>query len=82
MSQPRALRVAMIGQGFMGVARSQAWRVAPRFFDRALLPVTAVPVGRDASRASATAQKQRVLDAVETSTVGTSAANGSAWTRA
>jgi predicted dehydrogenase len=27
------LRVAMIGHGFMGAVHSQAWRVAPRFFD-------------------------------------------------
>jgi len=27
------LRVAMVGHGFMGAVHSQAWRVAPRFFD-------------------------------------------------
>ena len=57
MSQPRALRVAMIGQGFMGVAHSQAWRVAPRFFDLPLHPLMAVLVGRDAVRAAVAAGK-------------------------
>ena len=57
MSQPRAIRVALIGQGFMGVAHSQAWRVAPRFFDLPLHPVMAVLVGRDADRAAAAAEK-------------------------
>ena len=38
-----ALRVAMIGHGFMGAAHSQAWRTAPRFFD---LP----PTRRDGRR--------------------------------
>lgn len=41
------LRVAMIGNGFMGAAHSQAWRVAPRFFDLDRAPQMAVMVGRD-----------------------------------
>ncbi len=40
------VRIAMIGNGFMGAAHSQGWRVAPRFFD--IPPVEmAVVVGRD-----------------------------------
>ena len=45
MSAP--LRVAMIGNGFMGAAHSQGWRVAPRFFDLDREPEMAVIVGRD-----------------------------------
>lgn len=37
----------MIGNGFMGAAHSQAWRVAPRFFDLDREPEMAVIVGRD-----------------------------------
>ncbi len=37
----------MIGNGFMGAAHSQAWRVAPRFFDLEREPQMAVIVGRD-----------------------------------
>ncbi len=48
MSAP--LRVAMIGNGFMGAAHSQAWRVAPRFFDLDRVPEMAVIVGRDAQK--------------------------------
>jgi predicted dehydrogenase len=57
MTQNAELRVAMIGQGFMGVAHSQAWRVAPRFFDLPVRPVMAVLVGRDVARAAAAAEK-------------------------
>ena len=49
----RALNVAMIGYGFMGAAHSQAWRVAPRFFDLPRDPVLSVIVGRDAERVEA-----------------------------
>jgi predicted dehydrogenase len=52
-----SLRVAMIGYGFMGAAHSQAWRVAPRFFDLPMRPELAVLVGRDSDRASAAAEK-------------------------
>src|SRR6188768_504914 len=55
MSTP--LRVAMIGNGFMGAAHSQAWRVAPRFFDLPLAPQMAVMVGRDAAKNELLAQK-------------------------
>jgi predicted dehydrogenase len=47
----------MIGYGFMGAAHSQAWSVAPRFFDLPVRPEMAVLVGRDTSRASAVAAK-------------------------
>ncbi len=51
------LRVAMIGHGFMGAAHSQAWRVAPRFFDLPYEPELAVLVGHDSSRAAAAAER-------------------------
>lgn len=57
MTQTKTIRVAMIGHGFMGVAHSQAWRVAPRFFDLPARPVMSVLVGRDAGSASAAAQR-------------------------
>ncbi|MCU1571671.1 MAG: dehydrogenase [Naasia sp.] len=52
-----ALRVGMIGIGFMGAAHSQGWRVAPRFFDLPLDVEMAVLVGRDESRTEAAARK-------------------------
>ena len=45
-----ALRVAMIGHGFMGAAHSQGWRTAPRFFDLPSAPEMRVLVGRDERR--------------------------------
>ena len=33
MKKKRTLRVGMIGYNFMGMAHSNAWRQAPRFFD-------------------------------------------------
>ncbi|WP_447008408.1 Gfo/Idh/MocA family protein [Saccharothrix isguenensis] len=45
----------MIGHSFMGAAHSQAWRVAPRFFDLPLRPVMAVVCGRDRARTEAAA---------------------------
>lgn len=51
------LRVAMVGYGFMGAAHSQAWRVAPRFFDLPADPEMAVIVGRDAQRLAAAARR-------------------------
>jgi predicted dehydrogenase len=51
------LRVALIGNGFMGAAHSQAWRVAPRFFDLPLAPRMSVLVGRDAGRAADAAER-------------------------
>ncbi|MFD1713783.1 Gfo/Idh/MocA family protein [Amnibacterium flavum] len=47
----------MIGQGFMGAAHSQGWRVAPRFFDLPAPVEMAVLVGRDAGRAADAAAK-------------------------
>jgi predicted dehydrogenase len=47
----------MIGYGFMGAAHSQAWSVAPRFFDLPLRPEMTVLVGRDADRAASAAAK-------------------------
>jgi len=44
-----ALGVAMVGYGFMGAAHSQAWRVAPRFFDLPLEPRMVAVAGRTAS---------------------------------
>lgn len=52
-----ALRVAMIGAGFMGAAHSQGWRVAPRFFDLQARPEMALLVGRDQERTAAAAEK-------------------------
>jgi predicted dehydrogenase len=51
------LRVAMIGHAFIGNAHSQAWRVAPRFFDLPLAPQMSVLVGHDAGRAAAAAER-------------------------
>jgi predicted dehydrogenase len=51
----RRLRVAMVGHGFMGAAHSQAWRVAPRFFDIPADPEMSLLVGRDRTRADAAA---------------------------
>lgn len=55
MSAP--LRVAMIGNGFMGAAHSQGWRVAPRFFDLPQQPQMTVMVGRDPAKNAHLAQK-------------------------
>ncbi|WP_308465915.1 Gfo/Idh/MocA family protein [Rathayibacter soli] len=54
MSQP-SLGVAMVGYGFMGAAHSQAWRVAPRFFELPFDPRMSVIVGRDRARVAAAA---------------------------
>lgn len=56
-SPARPLGIAMIGHGFMGAAHSQAWRVAPRFFDLPLRPTMAVIAGRDAEKTADAAQK-------------------------
>jgi predicted dehydrogenase len=47
----------MVGHAFMGNAHSQAWRVAPRFFDLPRTPVMKVLCGRDAARAAEAAQR-------------------------
>ncbi|SER26409.1 Predicted dehydrogenase [Lentzea albida] len=51
------LGIAMIGHAFMGAAHSQAWRVAPRFFDLPVHPVMSVLAGRDADRTRAAAER-------------------------
>lgn len=53
----KPLRIALVGHGFMGAAHSQAWRVAPRFFDLPLQPEMSLLVGRDAGRTAAAAAK-------------------------
>ncbi|MEU7531894.1 Gfo/Idh/MocA family oxidoreductase [Saccharothrix sp. NPDC042600] len=58
------LRIAMIGHEFMGSAHSQAWRVAPRFFDLPLRPVMAVLCGRDPGRTRAAADRLGWAEAV------------------
>lgn len=52
-----ALRVAMIGHGFMGAAHSVGWRQAPAAFDLPLAPQMAVLVGRDVDKTAAAAAK-------------------------
>ena len=49
----RRMNVAMVGHGFMGAAHSQAWRVAPRFFDLPVEPRMKVVVGRSAESTAA-----------------------------
>lgn len=47
--RPAPLRIALVGQRFMGRAHANAWGQAPRFFDLPLAPELAVAVGRDAA---------------------------------
>ncbi|MER5267043.1 Gfo/Idh/MocA family oxidoreductase [Actinosynnema sp. NPDC002837] len=54
----------MIGHAFMGAAHSQAWRVAPRFFDLPLHPAMAVVCGRDRDRTEAAARRLGWAEAV------------------
>ena len=56
ISRP-AFGVALIGYGFMGAAHSQAWRVAPRFFDLPVEPRMSVVVGRDRARVEAAGER-------------------------
>ena len=51
------LRVAMIGNGFMGAAHSQGWRVAPRFFDLPDSVEMTVVAGRRPEAAAAASVK-------------------------
>ncbi len=51
------LGVAMIGYAFMGAAHSQAWRVAPHFFDLPVTPVMRVVAGRNKEGVEAAAAK-------------------------
>jgi len=55
--QDARLGVGMIGYAFMGAAHSQAWRVAPRFFDLPLRPEMTVVAGRSADRVQAAAER-------------------------
>lgn len=58
MTDPRpTLAVGMVGHAFMGNAHSQAWRVAPRFFDLPLVPTMQVVCGREADRAAEAAAR-------------------------
>ncbi|WP_221586205.1 Gfo/Idh/MocA family protein [Microbacterium sp. G2-8] len=52
-----ALRVAMIGYGFMGAAHSQAWRTAPRVFGLPRAIEMSVIVGRNEDAVTAAAAK-------------------------
>ena len=52
-----ALKIALIGHGFMGAAHSQGWRVAPRFFDLPFQPEMTLLVGRNAAGVDAAAEK-------------------------
>lgn len=47
MSPQKSLGIGMVGYAFMGVAHSQAWRNAPRFFDLPLEPELVAVVGRN-----------------------------------
>ncbi|WP_053735434.1 Gfo/Idh/MocA family protein [Nocardia sp. NRRL S-836] len=58
------LGIAMVGHEFMGAAHSQAWRVAPRFFDLPVRPVMAVLCGRDPDRTGAAAARLGWAEAV------------------
>ncbi len=51
------LGIGMVGYAFMGVAHSQAWRNAPRFFDLPLRPDLAAVAGRDEAAVTAAATK-------------------------
>jgi len=51
------LGVAMVGYSFMGAAHSQAWSVAPRFFDLPLRPRMLVVAGRQAGPVEAAARR-------------------------
>jgi predicted dehydrogenase len=56
-SPSRALRVAMIGYGFMGAAHSVGWRQAPRVFDLPGDVEMAVLVGRNAEAVRGAAEQ-------------------------
>ena len=51
------LGIGMVGYAFMGVAHSQAWRNAPRFFDLPLRPDMAAVAGRDEAAVTAAAAR-------------------------
>jgi predicted dehydrogenase len=51
------LDVGMVGYAFMGAAHSQAWRVAPRFFDLPIHPNMTAVAGRDGDAVAAAAER-------------------------
>lgn len=55
--QAGRLGVGMVGYAFMGAAHSQAWRVAPRFFDLPLAPEMTVVAGRTREAVEAAAHR-------------------------
>ena len=58
MVEPQGrLGVGMIGYAFMGAAHSQAWRVAPHFFDLPLRPEMTVVAGRNREAVHAAAAR-------------------------
>lgn len=57
MTEPRPLRVGMVGYAFMGAAHSHAWRTAPRFFDLPLAPQLTAVAGRNEEGVRAAAAK-------------------------
>ncbi len=65
MSEPKRLRVGMVGYAFMGAAHSHAWRTAPRFFDLPLIPELTAVAGRNPDGVRAAATKYG-WDSVET----------------
>src|SRR5664279_6293455 len=52
-----ALRVGMVGYGFMGAAHSLAWRTAGRVYDLPLRPVMVALCGRNGAAAAAAASR-------------------------
>jgi len=65
VTEPKPLRVGMVGYAFMGAAHSHAWRTAPRFFDLPLAPELAAVAGRNPEGVRAAAAKYG-WDSVET----------------
>ncbi|MFE4195431.1 Gfo/Idh/MocA family protein [Paenarthrobacter sp. NPDC056912] len=57
MTEPKPLRVGMVGYAFMGAAHSHAWRTAPRFFDLPLSPELTAVAGRNEDGVRAAAAK-------------------------
>ena len=55
--QTARLGVGMVGYAFMGAAHSQAWRVAPRFFDLPMRPEMTVVAGRTRPAVEAAAER-------------------------
>ena len=62
MTNPRPLRVGLIGHAFMGAAHSHAWRTAHRFFDLPLAPELTVLAGRNEERTREAASRMGWAD--------------------